>query len=104
MYVAPRPTPYQASRLFVAALLGIASAAEGRAFFFAPLPLTSTTTVPSLIPVEQKEIVNRDWMPPPPDTPLPPEEFPPDGHAPEPATGLAALIGLGLVGLARRRK
>ena len=101
-----RPTPRWLTRLLAAAAIGLTLPGEGRAFYFDYGPGSGAKPPPTLIPPGQNESVinpNPGGEPTPPEVPNVPNETPPGEHAPEPATGVAGLIGLGLVGLIRRR-
>jgi hypothetical protein len=89
-------------RLLVAAALGLALPSTGRAFYFDYGPGSGSPPPKSLVPVEvtsttQTQIKNQEfnWV-----------DYgePGENHAPEPASGVAAMIGLGSMGLARWRR
>ena len=98
-------------RCFAAVAAGLVASNGASAFFFKGwpgdgLPRERTLLPPSTQTTEPPgETEWPPYRPPPPDQP--PGEQPPGGNppgVPEPATGLLAAVGVGVLALARRRK
>lgn len=93
-------------RLLVAVALGLLVPSTAPAFFFFGWPGSGEAAPRSLIPPNSTDFMNPpsarpEPPPPPPDTPENPQEHP---EVPEPASGIAALIGLAVVGLRWKRQ
>lgn len=96
---------YFRSRCLAASLIGLATAAACPAFYFDNQPGSLVVPIPRLVPLNADTSAN-----PPsargPDLPgaLPPPNSGGAGGAPEPATGLAGLIGLATISIVRWKR
>ena len=102
-----------AARCAAAAAVGLTAANGASAFFFKGWPGDRIARPPTLLPPGTSEQTPRTVVEFPPPTESPPGDTTPPGGGPpgggppgttpEPATGLLAAVGVGLVALARRR-
>jgi len=101
------------TRFAWAAVAALATAGPAQAFYWYGWPGSAQPRPRSLVPADSAKLppnptadptVPPGGEPPEPGTPVPPVETPNPEHVPEPATGVAVLVGLGVLAARRLRR